>query len=280
MPKADVDHGSGYAGKRANEIAKLAAAILMRDALAMKAAIVAIDREFHRGRSPSGGAEIRARIGPLLSCAFPGAVSARALATGAAGDLEVGTRAEMHRVEIKAQLDKAALTHLTQADWARDDTDALRYLYLHDSEFSGRLSIRNRGYLMSDDGYFDGWTLVDLWLADVAGMTSLYTRVENGVRTPSELRAFLGRKHLLHLCRERDALLPLLRIEKIAMAVANPAAVAYTLKRNKESEVAVQIRVGGGRPVFTYHIYPPGYVPVDGLIGRHKLHGTALPGAQ
>jgi hypothetical protein len=280
MPTPDTDHGAGYAGNRADEIAKLAAAILMRDREAMNAAIGAIDRERHRGRSPCGGLEIQTRIEPLLTKAFTEVVSARALPTGAAGDLAVETGVETHRVEIKAQLEKAEATLLTQADWVRNDTDVLRYLCLHDPSFRGYLSVRNRGHLSSEDNYFEGWTFADLWLADVAGMTSLYSRVEHGVRTPAQLRAFLDRKHLLHLCGERDALLPLLRIVKIDMAVSNPAAVTYALKRNKESELAVQIRVGGGRPVFTYHIYPPGYVRADGLLGRHKLHGTALPGAQ
>lgn len=280
MSTDESDHGAGHASGRANEIAKLAAALLRRDAPAVQSAIAALDGEYELGFSPSDGAEIRARIEPLLKRAFPVVVSARALSTGAAGDLEVMTGIETHRVEIKAQLDKATVGDLTQADWVRNETDVLRYLLLHDPAFAGRLSPRNRSALVSDHGYFDGWTLADLWLADVAGMTSLYSRVENGVRTPAELRAFLGRKHLLHLCRERDALLPVLAIKKIARAVSNPADVAHALKINKASEVAVQIRVGGDRAVFTYHVYPPGYLAIEGFIGRHKLHGTALPDAQ
>jgi hypothetical protein len=280
MLEEDDEHGAGFAVKRADEVARLSAGILSDDDFAIRSAISALDEEHERGLIPCGGEVVRKRIEPLLAEAFSAAVSACALARGAAGDLEVSTPDGTHRVEIKAQLDKAKSAELTQADWVRNETDVLRYLCLHDPDFAARLSARNRGDLASDHGYFDGWSFVDLWLADVAGMTSLYARIENGVRTPTDLRAFLGRKHLLHLCQERDALLPLLSIEKIAIAVANPAAVEYALKVNKASEIAVQIRVGGGKPVFTYHVYPPGYLAIDGFVGRHKLHGTALPGAR
>jgi len=280
MPKADADHGAGFAGERADEIARLAAALLRNDTAAVRSAIEGLDAQLRAGNSPSSGENIRKRIEPLVKRAFPTATTARALPKGKAGDLEVvtgsGTR-QTHRVEIKAQLEKASCGDLTQADWVRNDTDALRYLCLNDKAFSKRLSPGNRAALFAESDDFKGWSFGELWLSDVAGLTSHYARVEYAVRTPADLQGFIERKHLLHLCQERDVLIPILAIPAIETAAADPARVKYILKQNAASECAVPVYVGGEGPVFTYHIYPRGYKGLDGLFGRHKLHGTTLP---
>jgi len=280
MPKADAEHGAGFAGERADEIAKLAAGLLRNDAAAIRLAIAGLDAQLRAGNSPCSGENIRKRIEPLLKRAFPKVTAARALPKGEAGDLEVVTghsAVHAHRVEIKAQLEKAAYRDLTQADWIRNDTDALRYLCLMDNAFSKRLSAANRAELVADLDDFKGWSFGQLWLSDVAGLTSHYARVEHSVRTPADLRGFLERKHLLHLCQERDALIPILAIPAIGQAAADATDVEYILKKNAASECAVPILVGGSGPVFTYHIYPKNYKGADGLVGRHKLHGTMLP---
>lgn len=138
MARSGAEHGAGFAGARADEVAKLAAAILCNDAAQVGAAINGIDRQVREGNCPQSGNDIRGRIEPLLKRMFPKVVSARALPKGGAGDVEVVTgngQGNRYRIEIKAQLDREKAAHLTQADWVRGSTDTLRHLCLVDRTF-------------------------------------------------------------------------------------------------------------------------------------------------
>lgn len=270
-------HGAGFASERADAIAVLAAGILGGRPTEIAEATARIDHERHRGHCPCSGTEVRERIQPLLLGRFPEVADAKALPKGAAGDVLVRTPAGVeHKIEIKAQLEKPLVGHFTQADWVRGSTDALRFLRFNAPEFLGRLSGPNRDELGGDAEDLAGWDFGGLWLADVAGLTNSGLRILHGVRSAAELGGFLQRKHLLHLCGERDLLVALSDLRRLKPAIADPGRVRHELKVNKASECAVQVQVGMGPVVFTYHVYPPGYVPGSGLVGRHKLHAVAL----
>jgi hypothetical protein len=273
MPKPDAAHGAGFAGARANAIAKLAAAILRQDRRGIDTACVELDAEKRAGNSPQTASQIRTRLDRLLRGRFEGVTDAQALGAGGPGDLEVRTRTTHHYVEVKAQLEKPSLDDITQADWVRNETDALRYLAAHDREFRARLSHGNASLLSSDPSDFDGWSFASLWLADVALLCDSSARAVVGVATPADLAAFLRRKHILHLSATEERLLPLADLPPVSAALRRATSVSYILKRNSASEVAVPVEVDGGGVVFTYHIYPLSYAEAGAFCGRHKVHG-------
>lgn len=273
MPKPDAVHGAGFAGARANAIAKLAAAILRGDRSDMSSACREIDVEHRAGNCPIGARAIQTRLERVLRGRFVDVVDAQALGAGGVGDLEVRTRASHHPIEVKAQLEKPSLDDITQADWVRNETDALRFLAARDRTFRERLSRENASLLESDPGDFDGWTFASLWLADVALLCDSSARAVAGVGSPAQLESFLRRKHILHLSATEERLLPLADLPPVAAALRSLATVSYSLKENSASEVAIPVTVGGGRPVFTYHVYPLGYAGAGAFCGRHKVHG-------
>lgn len=277
MTRASRREGSGHATVRANAIAKLCAALLRRDVSAASEAMGVLDDEHARGMSPCSASRIRDRIDPLLRKQFGSVRSARALAKGEAGDVEVILADGMiERIEIKAQLEKLRVSQLTEADWVRNETDTLRYLVLHDPKVGAALSPRNRSALAADPSDYLGWSLRELWLADVAGLDSIPSKLRYGVRSGGQLAEFMSRKHLLHMCDQRDSIRRLAEIGPIRSALAGKAVVQHELKMNKGSECALQIYVAAAGPVFTYHIYKYDYVLGQGFCGRHKLHGTML----
>jgi hypothetical protein len=277
MPRSSRREGSGFAVARADALARLVAALLAKDRTEERQAMVELDEQQRMGRSPCGGDQLRTRITSLVSRAFGSVRSARALSKGEAGDVEVvlGSGAA-ERIEIKAQLDKDRVSHLTQSDWIRGECDGLRWLLRNVPAFRRRLSARNQAALGSDPDDLQGWDFRNLWLSDLAALTSQPLRSRFAVRRPSDLGLFLERKHLLHLCGERDSIRRLTDIPPLRAAVDGVQDVQFELKDNKVSECAVQVFVGGSGPVFTYHIYPHDYVAGQGLCGRHKLHGAIL----
>jgi hypothetical protein len=277
MSKRSAVHGAGFAAGRANAIAELSAGILSGRQAQVDAAVRTLDAEQRAGNSPCGGRKLHDRVKPLLLRSFPSARGAEPLPMGAAGDLKVVARDGVeHHVEIKAQLEKPTATDLTQADWVRNQTDALRFLCARDDEFRSSLSVENRVELQSDPDEFDGWSFGVLWLSDVAGLTCGGARLRYGVRKPADIEGFLQRKHLLHMCAASDRLVRLDGLPTIQRALANPGSVRHELKFNSTSECAVPVSVGLGPVVFTYHIYPHGYVAGQPFVGRHKLHGRVL----
>jgi hypothetical protein len=214
---------------------------------------------------------------PLISRSFESVHSARALPKGEAGDVEVVLRSGLEeRIEIKAQLNKRRVSQLTESDWVRDECDGLRWLLRNEPSFRRRLSARNQDALSSDPDDLQGWNFQHLWLSDVASLTSRPFRSRYSVSTPASLAAFFGRKHLLHLCGERDSIRRMTDIAPLREALGGAKRVSFEIKDNKESECAVRVFVDGKRPVFTYHVYRYDYVPGHGFCGRHKLHGTVL----
>lgn len=269
MAKADGASGSGFAGPRADAIALLAAGLLTGNTRSIRDASRALDREHGLGNSPLSAAVIHGRLAHLLLPAFRNVRSARPLPSGGAGDLEIITPTEHIYVEVKAQLEKQVLTDITQADWVRNETDALRYLFVADNNFRRAISPQNQALLDSDPDDLRGWDFASLWLADVALITNASLRGTLQIRTPTDLAAFMARKYLLHMSAHDDQLVRLSELPPVAHAIQSRAAVTYTLNTRNRSEVAIPVTVAGSRTVFTYHVY----APTSGQAkGRHKVH--------
>lgn len=277
MPIPDRREGSGFSLARADALACLVAALLREGRVAEMDAMMELDEQQRIGRAPCGGTDLRARITPLISQYFGPVQSARALPRGEAGDVEVVLKSgQVERIEVKAQLDKPRVSLLTQADWVRNECDGLRWLLRNEPSFGRRLSASNQAALSSDPDDLQDWSFQDLWLSDVAALTSRALRRRHYVSDPSSLAAFLVRKHLLHMCGERDSIRRMTDIAPLKAALRGTNCVGFKIKDNSASECAVQVFVDGQGPVFTYHVYGYNYVPGAGFCGRHKLHGTVL----
>lgn len=269
--------GSGHGTGRADAIAALCVALLSRDGASTQVALARLDQEHRDGRSPLDGAALQRRLEVPLRSAFPAVVRAGVPTETGAGDFEVvvpasaGRPPVVHRVELKAQLEKDKASDLTQADWVRDHTDALRWLVAHDPAVTRLLPAGIRRELTAPPADLADWDFGHLWLADVAGLTSRETRARLGVPKPAALGPYLARKHLLHLYRRGTDLRPLSSLLPISRALADPGQVRYEVRQNRASLCAVRILVGR-HTQFTYHLYD-----AEGkFLGRHKLHGRVL----
>ena len=277
MRREDSEQGSGFASPRADAIARLSAAILTRNANERDMAIDQINLQGEKGNCPCSGDDILKRIKPILHKVFPIVQSAKSLSLGLSGDVEIIINStDTQRLEIKALLEKERVGDITQSDWVRDVTDTLRFLSFNDINFKNKLGSRNLSNLQSPKSDFKGWDFTSLWLADIAGLTSQKKRLEFKVKSFSDLKYFLSRKYIMHLCQERDACFSLAALSAIQQALSSPKSVSYSLKDNKKSECAVCVKLNNG-VVFTYHIYPyAGFKNRTAFVGRHKLHALML----
>ncbi len=272
--------GSGLSGDVATAVEELLAAHLRGDLAAVHRQEQILQLERRRGFCGIDQRTTSLWIKSLVSAlALPCATARRAL-RGSPGDVEAVLHDGTSRwFEVKAQTKKVDFRDLTQADWVRDGTDALAWLAHRDASFqeaAGRTVVR----LLRDRvprGEFKGWTFADLWLADVALVTSEADRVAVGIHTPADLQLFLGEKYLLHITQAGGRLVPLgglLPVKRVIEGVP----LMYQMKKNRVSLISVPLSVSSPSPAFTYHVYQPD-VPGQ-LKGRHKLHAGAVVGAK
>lgn len=180
--------------------------------------------------------------------------------------------------EVKAQTKKDRFDDLTQADWVRDETDFLRWLYVHDGDFAERLPPWVQKQLLVDDPatYFGDWDAESLWLADMALIPSAETRDRARLRTVKDLGGLLGRKYVVHLTRQGLRVIPMTSIKPIA-GVLGDAPVEKRFNYSNQTAAAIHLSSPGpttrGSIHFTYHVGYPTCV-----MGRHKMHAVSLNG--
>lgn len=178
--------------------------------------------------------------------------------------------------EVKAQTKKDRFADLTQADWVRDETDLLRWLFHDDPTFAARLTDWVADLLAVADprSYFEGWDRDSLWLADIALVPSRATRLRAGIDSPAALRHFLDRKFVMHLTREG---VRIVRLSLLGPAAGLLAGRSVAMSINYANQTAASIAFASpgpadrGRVQFTYHL---GYT--SGVVGRHKMHAVSL----
>ncbi len=271
--------GSGLSGDVATAVEELLAAHLRNDSAAVLRQEQILQLERRRGFCGLDQRTISSWISSLVRALALPVATARRAAPGSPGDVEAILRDGTSRwLEVKAQTKKADFRDLTQADWVRDGTDALAWLAHQDTSFQkavGPIVAR----LLRDRvprGDFRDWTFADLWLADVALVTSEADRVAVGIRTPTDLRRFLNEKYLLHITQAGGRLVPLGGLLPVKRMVEGTP-LKYELKKNRVSLISVPLSVAASGAAFTYHVYQPD-VPGQ-LKGRHKLHAGAVVGA-
>ncbi len=178
--------------------------------------------------------------------------------------------------EVKAQTKKDRFADLTQADWVRDETDLLRWVFHKDERFAERLPQWVASVLIVADppSYFRGWNRDSLWLADMALVPSRTARHRAGIESNAALHEFLKRKFVMHLTREGVRIVRLSLLGPVAGVLAgNPV----TMQMNYANQSAASIAfaspgpVDRGRVQFSYHLGYP-----SGVFGRHKMHAVSL----
>jgi hypothetical protein len=177
--------------------------------------------------------------------------------------------------EVKAQTKKDGFDDLTQADWVRDETDLLRWMYYANPMFAEELPpwIAELLELADPEQYFDGWTRDALWIADMALLVKRDIRERAGVHEPGDLGGFLARKFVVHLTREGVRIIRLDEVMPVAAALTGQP-VSVMINYANKTAAALAFACPGpavrGAIHFTYHV---GYATV---VGRHKMHARSL----
>lgn len=182
-------------------------------------------------------------------------------------------------VEVKAQT-TGRFDGLSSADWAREETDFLRYLYHSDRRFSRRLPawMARRLTVPNPRSYFTGWGAGDLWLADIAGLPDADRRSVAGVANSTQLYDFMSCKYFVHVtaggtqaCRLTD--LP--EVDRLHKG----GTFNYALFSPPKSSVGVYVGEDPTRGGFDFAYYVAYRTTYKGkhVVGRHKLTSRALP---
>jgi hypothetical protein len=192
-------------------------------------------------------------------------------------DLQDGGRID---VEVKAQTTRE-YGSLASADWVRDETDFLRLLMISDRQFESRIPAWMKTRLRVDDEgeYFDGWTIEDLWLADVALLPDRERRRAAGINSPHDLHEYLRRKILVHVTRIG---VQACRLADLTMVrhLMQGGTFEYRIFSPRASSAGIYV---GKHPVkgkfeFAYYVAYRTTYRGEHVKGRHKLHARALPG--
>jgi len=239
-----------------------------------------LDDQYSLGRCGVSGSTVRDWGAALLDQLSLSVADAQAIPPGGLGDIELtmtdGTR---QWIEVKAQSKKPRFADLTQADWVRDETDALRKLFIVDGGFRSQLSEPVADGLTTLDGgeSLVDWSFEELWLADVALLYSSSRRAMAGVERPSDLVGFLERKHLVHLTMEG---IRSIRLDLIAAVQdvldGRPLFRSVGPLPRADAKVWLSTESTPARSSIDF-IYSVGNVQNDGtVLGRHKMNARAI----
>lgn len=236
-----------------------------------------LDSECLKGLCGVSGGQIAEWTEAVVDQLGLGAVAAETPAPDGLGDVRLTLpTSDYVWVEVKAQTTKS-FRDLTQADYVRNDTDAVRWLNAYDPEFSERLSPWTRSQLevVDPDTYFGDWKFEDLWLADLGLLHDRLKRAEAGVASPRDLVGFFERKYLFHYAKEGLRAVRLDQLSPIARMLEGEP-VVRELRRTKTTDATLWVKAGGEpRQGITDFIYYVGYTKTQ-VLGRHKLTHHAV----
>lgn len=178
--------------------------------------------------------------------------------------------------EVKAQTKKDRFADLTQADWVRDETDLLRWMYYDDRDLARSLPawVAELLEVPRPRTYFRGWDRDTLWLADMALVTSQHARLRAGIDSVDALVDFLDHKFVVHLTREG---LRIVRMSLLGPVGGVLSGVPVAVVKNYANQSAISLGFAAPGPAdrgavqFTYHLGYP-----SGVVGRHKMHAVSL----
>ena len=268
--------GSGLVRKTTAAIEELVAAAFcgQRDVSAL---VRRIDHEVDLGRCGIPGAEAVRWLYQLADDTGLDVVSAVTPTPDNLGDVRLTLRdGTFVWIEVKAQTTKN-FGDLLQADWVRDETDALRWLALNDARFQRLISpwIKDSLEVYDAKFQFSGLSFEQLWLADVALLHDRPRRATAGVYSAGDLAGFLGRKYFLHLTLEGARLTRLDRLPLVDRVLSGGKA-HLDIQPGQTCEARIWVSSDGfptrGSIDFIYYV---GYRSLN-VVGRHKLHPGSL----
>jgi hypothetical protein len=182
---------------------------------------------------------------------------------------------EILHLEVKAQT-FLGFNDLGNADWVRDGTDLLRYLFYNDAAFKASLPgwMQSKLNVGNPAPYFGAWTCGELWAADVALLKDRERRERAGVFDGAGLESFMSKKALLHVTKEGSQVCHLVDVAGVR-DVLSGCQLQYELNTQLRAS-SVGVYVGGSQDRgpfdFAYYVaYRKSHVG-----GRHKLQSRAL----
>lgn len=207
MPR---QHGSGTAGQEADATATLVASIINGDPQELQLAQQAFSgaAKLRLASGAGGGVGYTASsltrvLSPLSGVFGSSSWTARTVGPGNVGDVVLERpRSDPQHIEIKAQLTLHDFTWIQSADWIRGPTDTLGALALTSSVLRAQLDASVLTRIATPYLPMPGWSLSQLWAADVVGLTSATLKRTHSATTASGLRSFAMRKYLLQVTQE------------------------------------------------------------------------------
>lgn len=267
--------GSGLSRETASTIEELIAAIFAQSR-ATSALARRLDTEFDRGRSGLRSGTAVPWIEAIADHLGLPVAQATAQPADLLGDVRLTLDDGSHVwIEVKAQTTKT-FRELIQADWVRDETDAVRWLCHFQPDVRKLLSRRTLDELGVDDParHFGHWSLPGLWLADLGLASTRARRAAAGASDLNGLSEFLGRKYLIHITCEGARCVRLDQLH-CAQRALDLDSVHLAVSAGGKCDAIVWLSTEGpprrGAIEFAYYI---GYR--SGVLGRHKLTDRAV----
>lgn len=266
--------GSGRSRDATEAVEKLFAAILRDDKPSITEEERKLDLAYRTGKSKIRSKTILHLLQQASDSLQFDTADAIAQPTDHLGDVKVTLKTgELRWIEVKAQTKKREFAEIVQADYVRDGTDFLRRFDTVSDEFKLKIHKDLRIALELDRpiSSLNSWSLEGIWVADLALLDTETKKQAAQVILESDLRSFLERKYLLHICMSG---LRYVRLDNLGpiRAVAEGARIQTNVKTNAGSTAAVQVSAGRtpshSTTDFTYHV---GYKNSNAA-GRHKLH--------
>jgi hypothetical protein len=273
--------GSGHANRTTALIEKMIAAVANQDKSSIKELVKELDAEKSLDRCGINGRALLQMVQWGLNQieSLPSGI-AKAQPIDRLGDVKIGNGQESIWIELKAQTKKFDFRDITQADWVRDDTDFLRYLFemtdlLPEIPFWVADQLETQGARRK----FKNWDAAHLWLADLALVHSAELRESAGISGKDEFINFLDRKYLFHLTQSGIRVVKFADIPAVAeTALGEP--VSLQVVESGASAFKVKVKSGASSRVnFTYHVGYEATSRSPQVLGRHKLHAVTLDDA-
>jgi hypothetical protein len=278
-------HGSGTAQPEADAAAALVAALINRDAGELKLAEAAFNvATSSRIATGAGGgvgytaSSLVSVLSPIRSVFGPGTWKARTVGPGNVGDVVLERPgADSQHIEIKAQLTLEDFTWIQSADWIRGPTDTLGAIAVTSRVLRAQLEAPLLTRITASYAPAPGWSVSQLWAADLVGLTSAALRRDHAATTASGLRQFAERKYLLHVTQEGGRLFRLAGLPAFGIALAG--GLQYEIKPTTPRSQARIWTAAGHRPVrgTVQMVYYLGQNRRD--VGGHHVHEAMFDGA-
>ena len=267
--------GSGLHKLTASAVEQLVAAVFVGGD--RRAALTAIEQQVAKDRCGVDPTVLSQWLRQLADTLGLDVVEAETPSPDQLGDVRLTLADGTYRwIEVKAQTTKR-FSDLIQADWVRDETDAIRWLMYHNPDFHGLCSawVRDSLEMYNPTRHFGDWSFEGLWLADLGLLYNSSRRKAAGAVDMTSLIDFLGRKYVLHVTVDGVRCTALANLDCVHdLAAGGTAKLDIAAGGAANSRVWVSTGAPPKRGAFDF-VYYTGYESLMAL-GRHKLTDYAL----